>query len=262
MSRTTTDVPDQPVEPWEQEPEDEGRGTLLEVVLTIGAALLLAFLVQQYLVKPFKIPSGSMENTLKCGDRVLVDRISYRFSDPARKDVVVFHPPAGIGEGGQPDPALVADEGDAARIEADGTRTVTKADTNYIKRIIGLPGDEVEVKDHHAWVNGKELSEPYLRPIKQTAGFDDGSRANWGPKTVPRGTYLMLGDHRDNSADGRVFGFVPREFIIGKAFVVYWPLKRFGGLPDEDPGGAGATKADPNCLESAVPEGQTLEQDG
>ncbi len=245
-------------EPWHDDPEDEGRGTFLEVLLTIGAALLLAFLVQQFLVKPFKIPSGSMENTLKCGDRVLVDRLSYRFTDPDRKDVVVFHPPAGIGEGGLPDPSQVADETDAARLDADGTRTVTKADTNYIKRIIGLPGDEVEVKAHHAYVNGKKLNEPYLHPIDST----DDSRANWGPQTVPKGTYLMLGDHRDNSADGRVFGYVPRDFIIGKAFLVYWPMSRFGTLPKSDPGGAESSKADPNCLESAVPEGQTLEQDG
>src|SRR5688572_30009819 len=103
------------VEPWHEEPDDEERGTILEVVVTIGAALLLAFFVQQFLVKPFKIPSGSMENTLRCGDRVLVDRVSFRFSDPDRGDVVVFNPPAGLGEGGRPDPSVVADESDAAR---------------------------------------------------------------------------------------------------------------------------------------------------
>lgn len=203
-----------------------------------------------------------MENTLRCGDRVLVDRVTYRFSDPKRQDVVVFHPPAGIGEGGVADPSIVADEADAARIADDGTVTATKADTNYIKRIIGLPGDTVQVKGHHAYIDGKKLDEPYLRPLEGVEGIDDGSRANWGPKEVPKGTYLMLGDHRDNSADGRVFGFVPREFLIGKAFMVYWPPKRFGGLPDKDPGGADATKADPKCLEGGVPSGQTVEQDG
>jgi signal peptidase I len=250
------------VEPWHDEPDDDDRGTVFEVIVTIGAALLLAFLVQQFLVKPFKIPSGSMENTLRCGDRVLVDRISYRFTDPDRGDVVVFNPPAGLGEGGQPDPTVVADESDAARIDEDGTRTVVKADTNYIKRIVGLPGDEVEVKAHKAIINGKPLKEPYLRPVQGIPGIDDGSRSSWGPKKIPEGTYLMLGDHRDNSADGRVFGFVPEQFLVGKAFMVYWPPKRFGGLPDKDPGGADATKADPNCFEGAVPPGQTIEQDG
>ena len=244
-------------EPWHDEPEDE-RGTFLEVVVTIGAALLLAFLVQQFLVKPFKIPSGSMENTLHCGDRVLVDRLSYRFSDPKRQDIVVFNPPAAIGEGGQPDPSTVAGPEDAARHNRDGTKSVEKADTNYIKRIIGLPGDKVEVKAHHAYVDGKKLDEPYLRPLEGVSGLDDGSNANWGPKTVPKGTYLMLGDHRDNSADGRVFGFVPRAFLVGKAFMIYWPPKQFGRIPKEDPGGT--PKADPHCLESGVPEGQTLDQ--
>lgn len=256
----THDLP--AAEPWHEEPEDEGRGTVLEVVLTIAAALLLAFLVQEFLVKPFKIPSGSMENTLRCGDRVLVDRLSYRFGDPERGDVAVFNPPAGIGEGGRPDPSVVADESDAARVAPDGTRTATEADTNYIKRIVGLPGETVEVKDHRAIVDGKRLEEPYLRPVERIEGFDVGGRADWGPKEVPKGTYLMLGDHRDNSADGRVFGFVPEEFLVGKAFMVYWPPKRFGGLPDRDPGGARATQADPNCLEGAVPPGQVLDQDG
>lgn len=252
-------------EEWHGEPEDEEHGTLLEVVVTIGAALLLAFLVQQFLVKPFKIPSGSMENTLRCGDRVLVDRLSYRFGDPKRGDVVVFHPPAGIGEGGRPDPSIVADTeaGTAPRRGADGTLPTTEADTNYIKRIIAVGGDKVEVKDHHAYIDGKKVKEPYLRPLEEVAGIDaSGRRADWGPRTVPKGAYLMLGDHRDNSADGRVFGWVPREFIVGKAFMVYWPPKRFGGLPDKDPGGPDSRKADPNCLEGGVPDGQTIEQDG
>jgi signal peptidase I len=250
-------------EPWHDDHEDDdGHGTVLEVVLTIAAALLLAFLVQQFLVKPFKIPSGSMENTLRCGDRVLVDRLSYRFGDPKRGDVVVFNPPAGLGEGGVADTSVVADESDASRIEADGTRTATAADTNYIKRLIALPGDTVEVKGHHAYIDGEKLDEPYLRPLGEVDGIDAGGHANWGPKEVPKGTYLMLGDHRDNSADGRVFGFVPEQFLVGKAFMVYWPPKRFGGLPERDPGGPDSRKADPNCFEGAVPDGQTLDQDG
>lgn len=249
-------------EPWHDEPVDDERGTFLEVVVTIAAALLLAFLVQHFLVKPFKIPSGSMENTLRCGDRVLVDRISYRFSDPERGDIVVFKPPAGLGEGGRPDPSIVATSDDAARVERDGTKNVVEADTNYIKRIVGMPGERVEVRQHRAIVDGSQLEEPYLRPVEGVSGIDDGSNANWGPETVPARTYLMLGDHRDNSADGREFGYVPEEFIVGKAFMVYWPLKRFGGLPERDPGGAQASQADPNCLEGAVPPGQTLEQDG
>lgn len=249
-------------ESWHEEPEDDERGTLLEVVITIGAALLLAFLVQQFLVKPFKIPSGSMENTLRCGDRVLVDRVSYRFTDPERGDIVVFNPPAGIGEGGRPDPSIVASETDAARHERDGTKTDIAADTNYIKRIIGMPGDTVEIEDHRAIVNGERLEEPYLRPLdEESSSIDAGNHPDWGPKEVPKGTYLMLGDHRDNSADGRVFGFVPEEFLVGKAFMVYWPPKRFGALPERDPGGPESSQTDPNCIEGAVPPGQTLDSE-
>ena len=246
-------------EPVEHEPDEgDGNGTILEVILTIGAALLLAFLVQQFLVKPFKIPSVSMENTLKCGDRVLVDRLSWRFTDPARGDVVVFNPPAGVGEDGKADPSIVAGEnGVVPRSSGDGTKNVTKADTNYIKRLVGMPGDKVRVKNQHAYINGKKLDEPYLRPLEE--GASDPASGDWpaggGSMTVPDGTYLMLGDHRDNSADGRVFGFVPRSFLIGKAFMVYWPPARFGGLPSEDPGGK--STPDENCLESAVPPGQT-----
>ena len=259
--RGGTTIEHDPAEPWHDD-EDEGRGTLLEVVITIGAALVLAFLVQQFLVKPFKIPSGSMENTLHCGDRVLVDRVSYRLSDPERGDVVVFNPPAAIGEGGQPDPAEVATPDTFGTRGKDNTRKVEPADTNYIKRIVGMPGDKVEVRDHRAVIDGKKLDEPYLHPLpEQGEGIDDAS-GDWGPFTVPKGTYLMLGDHRDNSSDGRRFGFVPESFIVGKAFMVYWPPKRFGGLPEKDPGGKAARAVDPNCLESAVPPGQTLDQDG
>lgn len=248
---------------WPHEPdEDEGRGTLLEVVVTIGAALLLAFLVQEYLVKPFKIPSGSMENTLHCGDRVLVDRLSYRFSDPDRGDVVVFNPPAAIGEGGQPDPTIVADTETAPKPAADNTVEAVEADTNYIKRIIGLPGEVVEVRNHRAFVDGKALKEPYLAPVQTIEGIDPGGNPDWGPEPVPKGTYLMLGDNRGNSADGREFGFVPEEFLVGKAFMVYWPPKRFGGLPEKDPGGSASQQPDPKCQEAGVPPGQTLEQDG
>ena len=95
-----------------------------------------------------------------------------------------------------------------------------------------------------------------------TLEADAGGHANWGPKEIPKGTYLMMGDHRDNSADGRVFGFVPEQFVVGKAFMVYWPPKRFGSLPKADPGGPDSRKADPNCFEGGVPDGQTLDRDG
>lgn len=217
-----------------------------EVLLTVACALVLAWFVQGYLVKPFRIPSGSMENTLRCEDRVLVDRLGYRFSQPKRGDVVVFHPPAAVVDG-KVDTQQVSGEG-SDRPHGPGTRTVTAANINYIKRIIGMPGDVVEVKRHHAFINGKRLAEPYLHPLPTGAGID--SLGTMPKVTVPQHTYLMLGDHRDNSSDGRVFGFVPRSFIVGKAIIVYWPPQRFGGLPDRDPGGRAAAAPDRGCQES------------
>ena len=244
----------------ESEYDEDEPGTFREVVVTIIAALVLAYVVQGFLVKPYRIPSGSMENTLHCSDRVLVDRVSYHLGEPKRLDVVVFHPPAGVDENGRPDPTQIADGNSQAGRDRSGNRVLTKADVNYIKRIVGMPGDRVEVHSHHAVVNGKKIDEPYLHPLPRDQVT---SESEYGPVTVPKGTYLMLGDHRDNSADGRFFGFVPREFVIGKAFFVYWPPKRIGGLPDRDPGGAAASRPDPNCLESIPePEPQPAQADG
>lgn len=238
----------------EARPGDDGfdehesePNTIKEIVITIAAAVGLALFVQWAVVKPFRIPSGSMENTLRCEDRVLVDRVSYRFGRPHRADVVVFHPPAGLDEHGNPDPSIVAGEGAMPGRDKEGDRVLTRADVNYIKRIIGMPGDKLEVRDHHAYIDGKRLDEPYLHPLPKAAGIT--SDADFGPITVPKGTYFMMGDHRDHSQDSRFFRYVPRDFIVGKAFMVYWPPKRFGGLPERDPGGPDASLPDPNCLE-------------
>lgn len=238
----------------EEEFDEDGAGggepsAIREVIVTVLAALALAWCVQAFLVKPFRIPSGSMENTLKCGDRVLVNRLDYRFGSPHRGDVVVFHPPAGLDSSGNPDPATVLGEsgGPSFRTDGNGDRDVSKADVNYIKRLVAVGGDHIKVKEHHLYRNGKKVDEPYMRPLPK--GYDE-SLANMKLYTVPTGTYFMMGDHRDNSADSRVWGPVPRSFLIGKAFWVYWPPKDFGGLPSKDPGGTDSTKQDPNCLES------------
>jgi signal peptidase I len=216
----------------EKKKDDKGTaGTIREIVVTIVAALVLAWVVQAYLVKPYRIPSGSMENTLRCGDRVLVDRLSYHFHSPHRQDVVVFLPPA--------------------RPNFSGDLHVKTQSGAYIKRIIGLPGDSVQVKNNHAWVNGTELHEPYLHPLPPDGGANI-STLNWGPHKVPKGTYLMMGDHRDDSSDGRVFGYVPRADIIGHAFFVYWPLSRLGQLPGHDPGGPKSSTPDPRCQEAQL----------
>ena len=177
--------------------------TILEYVVLAVVAIAVALLIQAFLVKPYRIPSESMENTLLIGDRVLVDRISWRFSDPERQDIVVFHPPF---EG----PVL-------------------------IKRIIGMPGDEISLKDGAVYVNGKKLDEPYVRKVDgktvPSEPFDNG--LPWSlqqPYTVPAGNYFVMGDNRIDSGDSREFGPVPRGQLVGKAFARYWPPGRIGGV--------------------------------
>jgi signal peptidase I len=180
--------------------------TILEYVVLAVVAIAVALLIQAFLVKPYRIPSESMEDTLLIGDRVLVDRITWRFSDPERQDIVVFHPPF---EG----PVL-------------------------IKRIIGMPGDEVSLEDGAVYVNGKKLDEPYVREVNGEAvpsePFDNG--LPWSlqqPYTVPAGNYFVMGDNRIDSGDSREFGPVPRGQLVGKAFARYWPPGRIGGVAAE-----------------------------
>lgn len=240
----TTDEADLP-DAGDQDLEPQGE-SLREVIVTIIVAIAIAVGVQAVLVKPYRIPSGSMENTLRCKDRVLVDRVSYRFGDPKRFDTVVFHPPAAYTRAGNPDPDFVfgLGENNTYEVGKDDQRKLYRANVTYIKRIIGLPGDSVEVKRHRAYVNGKKLKEPFAREL-EGSGLDGASE--FGPYKVPKGTYLMFGDNRENSQDGRFFGAVPRDFVIGKAFMVYWPPARFGGLPEKDPGNIDVTKPDPKC---------------
>ena len=162
--------------------------TIFEYVVLAVVAIAVALLIQAFLVKPYRIPSESMENTLLIGDRVLVDRISWRFSDPQRQDIVVFHPPF---EG----PVL-------------------------IKRIIGMPGDEIEMKGRTVYVNGRPLKEGYTQYIDSGSIYD-----HFGPYEVKQDEYFAMGDNRDNSQDSRFWGSVPREYILGRALVIYWSFE-------------------------------------
>ena len=163
-----------------------------EVVVIVVAAFVLALLVQQFIVKPFAIPSPSMENTLLEGDRVLVNRLVYHFHPPARGDVIVFHPPGRVGS----DP--------------------------FIKRVVAIAGDTIAVHDGQLYLNGVAQDEPYLKEPLIVGDY---------PETVIANGYVWaMGDNRNNSGDSRVFGPVPLKSIMGKAFAVYWPLKRIRGL--------------------------------
>ncbi len=198
-----------------------GRGSLVELVTIVAVALGLALGIQAFLIKPFRIPSESMVPTLAVSQRVLVDRVSYRFSDPDRGDIVVFKPPQGADsdrcgvegydEGQQPCPR-----------PTDG-----RSDTNFIKRIVALPGDELRVVEGRVYVNGRiwEEETDFIRPASSCQYCNL-------PKsiTIPDDHYFMMGDNRGESADSREWGPVPKEWIIGQAFATYWPPGKIGIL--------------------------------
>ncbi|KHK01617.1 signal peptidase I [Desulfovibrio sp. TomC] len=173
---------------------------LLEYLEALAVALVLAFVIRTFVVQAFKIPSGSMLDTLLIGDHLLVNKFLYGthipftdkfvlpLEDPQRGDVIVFEFPEDTSK-------------------------------DFIKRIIGVPGDVVEMKDKVLFRNGEQLVEPY---IKHTDPGLQQRRDNFGPITVPAGKYFAMGDNRDESYDSRFWGFVDRDKIRGKAWVIYW----------------------------------------
>ncbi|WP_243362208.1 signal peptidase I [Fundidesulfovibrio terrae] len=173
---------------------------LKEYVEALAVALILALVIRSFVVQAFKIPSESMVETLLVGDHLLVSKFAYgvklpftdktlvKTGDPERGDVIVFEYPE-------------------------------NRDLDYIKRIIGIPGDVIELKNNVLYRNGQKVDEPYKRV---EANMVPGTKSTYGPITVPEGQYFVMGDNRDHSQDSRYWGFVPREYIRGKAWVIYW----------------------------------------
>lgn len=179
------------------------RKAIIEYTLIIVCAIGLALLIQAFGIKPYRIPSASMTNTLQIGDRVLVNRVIYHLRKPHRGDIVVFNSRA-VG-------------------------------ITLIKRIIGLPGETVSLKDGAVYINGRRLKEPYVRHVNgvalPTEPFSDGRK--WSleqPYTVPAGHYFVMGDNREQSDDSRDWGPISKSELIGVAFFKYWPPSRIGGL--------------------------------
>ena len=194
-------------------------GSAIEFVTIIAVALGLALGIQAFIVKPYRIPSGSMEPTLAIGQRVLVDRVSKHFTSFHRGDIVVFKPPKGA------DSEIQCGDPNKPPDEPCPKPTPEKSDTNFIKRIIGLPGDRLKVIKGHAYINGKELNEPYIRPDPSCPICTERREI-----TIPPGHLFMMGDNRGESDDSRDWGPVPKGWIIGKAFFTYWPPHRIGTL--------------------------------
>lgn len=186
---------------------------VLELVVVVALALGLAEGVQAAIVKPFRIPSGSMEPTLKIGQRVLVNRLVYDFHGPHRGEVVVFHPPSQL--------TCAVPVGAE---EACPQAVKTHAGDYFVKRIIGLPGDRLSIREGHPVINGHELThEPYITPCGEVPECNM-------PKTIviPPGHYFMMGDNRGNSDDSRFWGPIPQSWIVGQVFFTYWPIDRIG----------------------------------
>jgi len=206
--------------------EDEGpatfrKSTAREYFESICVAVILALFVRTFVVQAFKIPTGSMENNLLIGDHLLVNKFVFAPTltptenallpiDPIRRgDILVFKYPE--------DP-----------------------ERDFIKRVIGLPGETIELKDKKVYVNGKGLEEPYVHflfPFDPSSSGDAGVvdfdvRRNYGPVTVPEDHFFMMGDNRDNSQDSRYWGFLPRDYVKGKALFVYFSFGEGSpGLP-------------------------------
>jgi signal peptidase I len=201
-----------------QEPEKENRvqepqknppthseNIWVETLKTIATAIVLAIGIRTFVAEARYIPSESMVPTLEVNDRLIIEKISYHFHNPQRGDIVVFNPPQ---------TALIC-------YEKNGQDPPPKIKDAYIKRVIGLPGDIVEVKNQKVYVNNQPLTESYIAnaPI-----YD------FEPEKVPANSYFVLGDNRNSSCDSHLWGFVPKGNLIGRAVVRFWPLNRIGGL--------------------------------
>ena len=238
------------IAPSSQEPAPSAGSSVLrflkELPVLVALALGIALLIKAFLVQAFYIPSASMEPTLRQGDRVLVNKLSYRFGEPKRGDVIVFHDP-------YPDPCDTT-EGEAApagcqqgfvRKALDWFAEVfglPTADTrDFIKRIVALPGETIQIENGQVYV----CDEPDCVPLGPDGEPKDGHKISFrsnsesGPRLdkdnvpafpVPEDQYYVMGDNRGNSSDSRNFRGIAREKIIGKAFVLVWPPNRFSGL--------------------------------
>jgi signal peptidase I len=188
------------------------KSTAREYTESIIIAVILALFIRTWVVQAFKIPTGSMENNLLVGDHLLVDKFAFApalsqfertflpISHVRRGDVIVFKYPE-------------------------------EPDRDFIKRVIGLPGEILQVKRKKVYINGKELNEPYvhfIRPLSPERAELADAHDDYGPVTVPQDQYFMMGDNRDNSADSRVWGFLPANYIKGRALMIYWSYE-----PDE-----------------------------
>jgi len=179
--------------PNPEKPKKAGSA-VWEWVKVIVIAVAIALIINFFVIVNSVVPTGSMENTIMAGTRMLGFRLTYLFEQPKRGDIIIFKYPDNPSE-------------------------------NYVKRIIGLPGETVEIIGGVTYVDGTEIDEPYL---KETPWEE-----NWGPYEVPEDSYFVMGDNRNNSKDSRYWtttNYVPKENILGKALLIYYPFSDFGSI--------------------------------
>ncbi len=201
-----------------KEKKDKPSGPLAvvrETVVLVVLAVLLAVVFKTFLVQAFYIPSQSMEPTLEVSDRVLVEKLSYRFGKVQRGDVIVFVHDEGLPpESSNPVSRFFVDLGQAVGLAKPSER-------DYIKRVMGLPGDRLSCQGGNLYRNGQQVAEPYLQA---------GTHTDCSPVTVPPGKLFVMGDNRTDSQDSRYFGPIGRSTVVGRAFVRIWPLGHTGWL--------------------------------
>jgi signal peptidase I len=218
--------------------EPKHRSFFAELPVLVAIAFILALLLKTFLIQAFYIPSASMEPTLLIGDRVLVNKVVYSIREPRRGEVVVF----------TKDDGTAAPQGTVVerflRSLSSGLGVSPSGEKDYIKRIIGLPGETVEMRDGVVLINGTPLPEATTTEGGYLAELDPN---DYGPATVPDGQYFMMGDNRQNSSDSRFpqLGTIPRDAIVGRAFVTIWPMSQVSTLPGARYAGADLRTAAP-----------------
>jgi len=166
--------------------------TIMEWAILIVIAWVLSFGIRTFIVDTRIVPTGSMLPTIQLQDRLIFDKVFYKSKPLQRGDIIMFTAPEGSGE-----------------------------KDDLVKRIIGLPGETLEVKEGKVWINGEPIEEPYLM---------EAPEYEYGPIAIPEGSYIVFGDNRNNSKDSHVWGFITEDKIKGKVLLRYWPLDRFGFL--------------------------------
>lgn len=181
------------------EPKSLGQ-TIRENLKLVAIALCISIVVRLFIAEPRFIPSNSMQPTLQIGDRLLIEKVSYRLHEPHQGDIVVFEPPPQLQEIGY------------------------ERDQAFIKRVIGLPGQIVQVAKHQVYIDGRVLDEDYIL---------EAPTYNMSPVEIPPGYLFVMGDNRNDSNDSHVWGLLPEQNLIGRAAIRFWPLAAAGSLASE-----------------------------